>query len=58
VDELPDDKFTVVLKKVRGEESVPLFQTLTFHMSAVHPPVLHHHAVALYQMGEQFYDYV
>lgn len=25
VEEIPDDKFTVVLKKVRGEDAVPLF---------------------------------
>lgn len=58
VDEIPDDKFTVVLKKVRGEDSVPLFQTLTFHIAMVHPPVLAHHAMALYDMGGQAFDFV
>merc|ERR1712222_26176 len=29
-EKIPDDKFTVVLKKVKGESSVPLFSTLTF----------------------------
>ena len=60
VDELPDDKFTVVLKKVRGEDAVPLFQTLTFHIDIVHPGLvaggqgtLHHSMLALY---EQMYD--
>ena len=43
VDEIPDDKFTVVLKKVKGEDSVPLFQTLTFHIATVLPPTLGHH---------------
>lgn len=54
VDEIPDDKFTVVLKKVRGEDSVPLFQTLTFHINAVHP----YHTMALYEMSEQMFEYV
>ena len=35
VHEIPHDKFTVVLKKVKGEESVPLFQTLTFSLKHV-----------------------
>ena len=56
VDEIPDDKFTVVLKKVRGEDAVPLFQTLTFHIDIVHPGLMDfgqgHHFVALYEMGE------
>ena len=58
VDEIPDDKFTVVLKKVRGEDAVPLFQTLTFHIAIVHPPILHHHAIALYEMSTDLYEYV
>ena len=36
VEEIPDDRFTVVLKKVKGEDAVPLFQTLTFHINIVH----------------------
>jgi len=32
LEELPGDKFTIVLKKVTGHEAVPLFQTLTFHV--------------------------
>ena len=35
VHELPEDKFTVVLKKVKGEESVPLFKTLTFRVNQI-----------------------
>lgn len=58
VNEIPDDKFTVVLKKVRGEDAVPLFQTLTFHINAVHPSVLHHHAMQLYEKSSELYDYV
>ena len=57
VKEIPDDKFTVVLKKVRGEDAVPLFQTLTFHINVIGPSHLHKHALALYDMGEQLYDY-
>ena len=30
VNEIPEEKFTIVLKKVKGEDAVPLFQTLTF----------------------------
>ena len=58
VDEIPDDKFTVVLKKVRGEDAVPLFQTLTFHIAIVRPPVLHHHLQSLYELSDKVYDYV
>ena len=58
VEEIPEEKFTVVLKKVRGEDAVPLFQTLTFHINAVHPSVLHHHAMQLYDKGSELYDYV
>jgi len=58
VHELPDDKFTVVLKKVRGEDAVPLFQTLTFHINAVHPSPLHAHMLSLYEKGSELYDYV
>jgi len=32
VNELPSNKFTIVLKKVKGEDAVPLFQTLTFRV--------------------------
>lgn len=35
VSEIPEEKFTVVLKKIKGEEAVPLFQTLTFRMSQI-----------------------
>ena len=49
VDEIPDDKFTVVLKKVKGEDSVPLFQTLTFHINATHQS----HHLSLYEMSEK-----
>ena len=56
VDEIPDDKFTVVLKKVRGEDAVPLFQTLTFHIDIVHTVLLGagqgHSFIALYEIGE------
>lgn len=66
VSEIPDDKFTVVLKKVRGEDSVPLFQTLTFHIDIVHPHEASgqghfagsEHLMALYEMSGQFYDTV
>ena len=34
-EKIPDDKFTVVLKKVKGESSVPLFSTLTFDIEFV-----------------------
>ena len=36
VHQIPEEKFTVVLKKVKGEDSVPLFQTLTFIIEHVH----------------------
>ena len=36
LEELPGDKFTIVLKKVTGHEAVPLFQTLTFHVEQAH----------------------
>ena len=56
VDEIPNDKFTVVLKKVRGEDAVPLFQTLTFHIDIVHPTHYGdgqgHNFVALFEIGE------
>ena len=54
VEEIPDDKFTVVMKKVRGEDAVPLFQTLTFHIDIVHPEQAsgQGHMMALYEMGE------
>ena len=60
VEEIPDDKFTVVLKKVKGEDAVPLFQTLTFHIDIVHPTQEGHvgHMLALYEMGEQMFDSV
>jgi len=35
VEKIPDEKFTVVLKKVKGEDSVPLFKTLTFNIEFV-----------------------
>ena len=35
VEKIPDEKFTVVLKKVKGEASVPLFKTLTFDIEFV-----------------------
>ena len=55
VEEIPDDRFTVVLKKVRGEDAVPLFQTLTFHINIVHP----YHHIALYEMFDKTYqDYI
>ena len=50
MEEIPDDRFTVVLKKVRGEDAVPLFQTLTFHINIVHP----YHAIALYEMIQDY----
>ena len=65
VDEIPDDKFTVVLKKVRGEDAVPLFQTLTFHIDIVHPGhaaggqgggALHENMLALYSLGESMFE--
>lgn len=56
VDEIPEDQFTVVLKKVRGEDAVPLFQTLTFHVNLVGYSHVKHHMVALYEIGEQIYD--
>lgn len=34
-EKVPEDKFTVVLKKVKGESSVPLFSTLTFDVEFV-----------------------
>lgn len=53
VEEIPHDKFTVVLKKVKGEDAVPLFQTLTFHIETIGAPVLHSsHHMQLYEMGE------
>lgn len=53
VNEIPEDKFTVVLKKVKGEDAVPLFQTLTFKIIAKQAPALgHHHHLALFEMGE------
>ena len=58
VEEIPDDKFTVVLKKVRGEDAVPLFQTLTFHINVIHPHALHHHTLMLYEKGGELYDYL
>lgn len=33
--EIPPEKFTIVLKKIKGEDAVPLFQTLTFRMSHI-----------------------
>jgi len=59
VEEIPDDKFTVVLKKVRGEDAVPLFQTLTFHIDIVHPHEADGqggHMLALYEMGTNMYE--
>ena len=35
VSDIPLDKFTVVLKRIKGEEAVPLFQTLTFRMAQI-----------------------
>lgn len=51
VSEIPADKFTVVLKKVKGEEAVPLFQTLTFRIIAKQTPVLGSH-LALFEMSD------
>lgn len=36
LEELPGEKFTIVLKKVTGHEAVPLFQTLTFYVEQAH----------------------
>ena len=47
-----------MLKKVKGEDAVPLFQTLTFHIDIVHPPVLSHHLQVLYEKSNELYDFV
>ena len=51
VHEVPDDKFTVVLKKVKGEESVPLFKTLTFRVNHIDHLASHN---ALEEHGPRF----
>ena len=51
VNEVPEDKFTIVLKKVKGEDAVPLFQTLTFRTIPKQEPVMGSH-LALFEMSD------
>ena len=51
VNEFPEDKFTIVLKKVKGEDAVPLFQTLTFRTMAKQPAT-HGSHLALFEMSD------
>ena len=56
VAEIPSEKFTVVLKKVKGEDSVPLFHTLTFEIEKTIAPEMKHFT-QLFEMAENIYDY-
>ena len=56
VAEIPSEKFTVVLKKVKGEDCVPLFQTLTFEIVKAGAAEMKHFT-QFFEMGEQIYDY-
>ena len=50
VHEIPQENFTVVLKKAKGEGEVPLFQTLTFgieHVHEFHDEPVHHHGTGI-----------